>query len=612
MICNIYSDLKGFKNFTFHKGLNIILADISEKSTNRQTRNRAGKTSLIEIIHFLMGAESPPDSDLRYEDLINNKFGIVFDLGDEKVSIIRSGAEPSKIIIKESSKSDNWVISPRKDKTTQENFVTNTSWKKILGNIFFKLEDEDDDINKYKPTFRSLFSYFVRRERDGGFSSPIKNSSEQQLYDQQLAVTFLLGLEWGIIREWQLIRDREKTLKELRKAIGSGLLGDVIGSVAMLRTKLAIAEDELKKLKEVKKTFKLHPKYHEYENEASDLKRRISKLSNQNIIDIQIIETLESSMKSEAPPSLDELKDLYEEAGLVFPKNIIQRFEDVEAFHKSIIENRKSYLSSEIEEAKERIKHRDMIKIKLSEKKARIMNILESHGALDELTNIQSEISRLEVETETIRQKFTTAKQLEEEKNKLNIERKKLYAQLQRNYYDQKEIIDKAVVLFQDLSSSLYDEAGSFTIEESENGPRFDFQIQGEGSRGIDNMQIFCFDMMIMILCLKRDIGSKFLVHDSHIFDGVDERQISKALQIGAELSEKYGFQYIVTMNSDDLPDKSIGFDSKDFVLPVKLTDSKEDGGLFGLRIKKSKKSSDEELTLYIENEEKVPIASSA
>jgi uncharacterized protein YydD (DUF2326 family) len=74
-------------------------------------------------------------------------------------------------------------------------------------------------------------------------------------------------------------------------------------------------------------------------------------------------------------------------------------------------------------------------------------------------------------------------------------------------------------------------------------------------------------------------------VHDSHLFDGVDERQVGKALALGAELAKEHGFQYIVTMNSDDVPTEvPSGFQIKNHVVPVRLTDAVEDGGLFGFR----------------------------
>lgn len=99
-------------------------------------------------------------------------------------------------------------------------------------------------------------------------------------------------------------------------------------------------------------------------------------------------------------------------------------------------------------------------------------------------------------------------------------------------------------------------------------------------------MQIFCFDMMLIELCSKRGTSPGFLIHDSHLFDGVDERQVAKALQLGAEKAESLGFQYIVTMNSDAIPSDGFrrGFDIFDYVLKTRITDAVDDGGLFGVR----------------------------
>jgi len=122
-------------------------------------------------------------------------------------------------------------------------------------------------------------------------------------------------------------------------------------------------------------------------------------------------------------------------------------------------------------------------------------------------------------------------------------------------------------------------------VEETSNGPQFEFPMQGSRSKGIKNMQIFCFDMMLMRLCAERGTGPGFLVHDSHLFDGVDGRQIVSALKVGAETAEELGFQYIVTMNEDDaFKETTEGFNVNDHALSVVLTDAKEDGGLFGFR----------------------------
>ena len=76
-----------------------------------------------------------------------------------------------------------------------------------------------------------------------------------------------------------------------------------------------------------------------------------------------------------------------------------------------------------------------------------------------------------------------------------------------------------------------------------------------------------------------------FLVHDSHIFDGVDGRQIGHALKIAHDQMMKINGQYIVTMNSDDLEKarKESGLDFSQYIIEPTLDDT-ETGGLFGFR----------------------------
>lgn len=57
-----------------------------------------------------------------------------------------------------------------------------------------------------------------------------------------------------------------------------------------------------------------------------------------------------------------------------------------------------------------------------------------------------------------------------------------------------------AILAFEETSRRLYESAGSMTIEETSNGPIFQFPMQGACSKGSKNMQMFCFDMMLMRL----------------------------------------------------------------------------------------------------------------
>ena len=179
-----------------------------------------------------------------------------------------------------------------------------------------------------------------------------------------------------------------------------------------------------------------------------------------------------------------------------------------------------------------------------------------------------------------------TAERIEGTKAELDIERANLTKALRDDLHERSDILREAILTFEALSESLYEKAGSLTIAETGGGPQFDVHIDGQRSKGITNMQIFCFDLMLTEISLKHGRGPGFLLHDSHLFDGVDERQVAKALQLGAERAVAAGFQYIVTMNSDVLPQEGFkpGFKIMDHVVENKLTDATDTGGLFGIR----------------------------
>ncbi len=571
MIHHLSSTLPTFKNLGKLKpGLNVLLAQKTKGASSKQTRNRAGKTSFVEIVHFLTGADAGPDSIFRTSDLAEYTFGMNFDLKHARTAVERSGRTKAQIHV---------TTSPE----ARRNLST-TDWTKHLGEEMFGLSSLEAAGSK-PPSFRSLFAYFARRQMSGAFSTPEKHATMQGTGDMQMALMFLLGLDWQIARDWQAVRDREKTLEELKKAAGTGAFGSIIGKAADLRTQLTLQEARLKKRQLEIATFQVLPEYRELEVESAKLTRELNDLANANTIDFAAIRDLEGALAAEIPPELEDLQAIYQEAGIALPGFVKRRYDDVKSFHHSVVRNRKDYLSSELDAAQARIALRDSQKAQLDQRRAEIMGVLRSHGALDQFLKLQGELGRMESDVASLRQRFEAAEQLEGMKNELAIERNRLTLRLRRDFAEQSDRLADAIVAFEETSQRLYESAGSMTIDETSNGPLFGFPMQGQRSKGIKNMQIFCFDMMLMRLCQKRQIGPGFLIHDSHLFDGVDGRQVISALRLGSEISRELGFQYIVTMNEDDAFKETLdGFDLNDYVLPTRLTDATEDGGLFGIR----------------------------
>ncbi|CAM2005533.1 ABC-three component system protein [Acanthopleuribacter pedis] len=571
MIHQITSSLPSFKTLTFSPGLNVLLAHKEHGASDRQTRNRAGKTSLVEIVHYLLGAMANKESLFRAPALRGRTFEMSLDLGADSFVVSRTARDKAKPVVK----------APESEPET----LANTQWNEILGRRLFELGSVGVAAQGRKPTFRSLFAYFARREQSGGFTAPEKQAGMQQLVDIQVSLLYLLGLDWQIAADWQLVRDREKTLKELKKAAKEGAFGAVLGKSADLRTELTVKEGRLKALQERIAAFRVHPEYRALELEADQITRNLNELANDNTLDHAAVRDMEAALAVEAPPAILDLAAVYAQAGVVLPGVALQQYDDVRRFHESVIRNRKDYLLGELEEARQRISARDHQKGVLDARRSELLALLNSHGALEQFSKLQAEGTRLDAEVNHLRQRYESALQIEGSKNELDFERSRLSLRLKRDFVEQEARLQEAILVYENISKSLYESAGSMQVDTGSNGPGFSFPIQGARSKGIKNMKIFCFDMMLMCLCGARGIGPGFLIHDSHLFDGVDGRQVISALKVGARLAEEHQFQYIVTMNEDDAFKETLpGFDLSDYVMDVKLTDASEDGGLFGIR----------------------------
>ncbi len=225
MIYNITSDLASFKSLKLHSGLNILLADKSVGSTDRHTRNGAGKTSLIELIHFVLGANAERSSIFRSTALEPWTFDLDLDVGNARIMAGRSGKKPS--VVRIDGDCSAWPIQPALEGTTGSLEFGNEDWKTLLGHIWFGLPARrNGDKARFEPSFRSLFSYFARRH-PGGFFEPTRFAEKQQGWDQQVSISYLLGLDWTISQKLQELRGQEKMTGELRKAAMGGELGRI-------------------------------------------------------------------------------------------------------------------------------------------------------------------------------------------------------------------------------------------------------------------------------------------------------------------------------------------------------------------------------------------------
>jgi len=385
----------------------------------------------------------------------------------------------------------------------------------------------------------------------------------------------------------QILKDEEKTLKNLRKAAEQGLLAGYIGSIGELEAERINLEEKINSLESQLIGFKVHQQYAEVQEEANRLTQQIHKLVNRQNINKRLLSQYDISVKEEKDIPLENVEKVYNNFGFVFDNGIKKKLNEVLEFHSKVVENRKSYLQAETNRLSDVIgKQSGEIK-KLSNKRAELLEILNTHGALEEHVKMQAVNTDLKQQLKEIENRIENLKKFETGISELKIKKEELLQKARRDFDERKTIVDNARRLFNRNSKYLYAEPGMLNIDLKDTGYNFDIEIKRTKSQGIGYMKVFCYDLMLSQLRAEMPDSPGFLIHDSAIFNGVDERQIAKALQLAAEQSTENSFQYIVTLNSDQVPYSDF---TEDFIkefnsfVRVTLTDATDDGGLLGIR----------------------------
>jgi len=505
-------------------------------------------------------------------------FTVEFDADDQITSATRSVASPAVVHV-----TGDVSRLPIAAVIDDGEFAYPTrDWTRLLGHSWYLLPIDAGE--KYRPSFRAIVSFALRRGRDA-FASPFDTHRKTQEWTRQVLNAFLLGLDWELASEWQRLRDRRQVLRQIRRAAREGLVHGLTGTRGELEADRVRLESEVARQRADLERFQVHPQYRQIEQEASTLTAQLHELANESVVETELLDTYERSAQVEEIPTARRIASLYEAAGATLPESIRHTLLEVEQFHSQVVQNRRLFLTAEVEGLRRRIAGRSVRVREFSERRASLMEILSTHGALDEYLGLQQLHAENVARLNDVVRRGELLKEFEEGDSAARLEEELLRQRALTSYDELTQDRERAVSLFNEYSEELYDSPGNLLIEVTQTGYKFDIDIQRSGSGGVGHMKVFLYDLVQATLLRERRIGPGFLVHDSIVFEGVDERQIAAALQLAERVSRESGFQYICLMNSDQLPrsDLPATFDVRAYVR-MTLNDTPPDASLLGTR----------------------------
>lgn len=579
MIRSISSNHASFHRVVFQPGFNLVIADCTQQSHERDSRNGLGKSLLLEILHFCLGADAAVGKGLCRPELAGWTFTVEIDLGGHAVSVTRRVDAPRRVYFPEAY--GHLPVRPERQRGEDQFSLSISEWNTVLGVLSFGLPL--DGTSDYNPSFRSLFSYFARRSK-GSILSPFSHFPKQPDWDKQIQVAFLLGLSWETASQLQVLKDQKKDLTDFKRVVKSGMVRGYQGGQGELEAKRVQIEAEATRTASDLAQFRVHERYRDIERDANRLTEEIHKLSNGNYGKRRSLTTYERSLADEAPPNAGEVLALYEEAQFALPEAVRRRVEEVDAFHRTVVSNRQQFLATECERLRNEIKaNEERIQI-LTEERAGQLNILKTHRALEEYTRLQEKLVALRTQAQDIKHVIENLQKLKQGEGEIRLQSAQLEQSGRRDYEEREQIRDRAINLFNENSQFLYEAPGKLLIDYREAGFKFDVEIERADSDGIAQMKVFCFDLMLAQIWAAKNPSPKFLFHDSRLFDGVDERQRAKALILAEREARTRGFQYICTLNSDNLPTGQLAGFNLDSFVRLRLTDHDPSGCLLGVR----------------------------
>lgn len=564
--------MDSFREVIFNKrGLSFIVAKQKhpESSEKGQTYNGVGKSLLVRIIHFCLGASIKSYREFC-EKLPGWEFYLSFEIDEIEHIAKRTTDDYNKITL------DGEVLSLKRFNNKMEELCF----------------DIPQDVNFL--SFRSLIPFFIRPTRKSyvSYDEPAKTGS---FYQSSLYNAFLLGLDVFLMQKKHLIKKEKDRIKELENSFeDDSLLRDFFVGDKDVTLTLIDIEEQIKRLDNNLSNFKVAEDYNDVQIKADKVERELFELNNKIIMLNNNIKNIDEGLNIKPDISKNDIKNIYEEANVYFNTGISKRLDELEEFYEKLITNRKKRLLEQRNRLEAEIHTKSDKSEKLQYELDRLMQYLGEHQALDVFVGLSNKSSELKSKRDSLKKYQDLQSEFKEQERSLNKSLINL-SEITEKYLNELEPdISELRNYFRSLAKRFYPNsvAGlALDLNDKNNQILFDIdaKIESDTSDGINNVKIFCYDLMLLFKGHNHNID--FVFHDSRLFDGIDERQKAEIFRIAYEEFFNNNKQYIATINQNQLNEIKSQFTTDEFKKIIidntvlTLTDESDTQKLLGIRV---------------------------
>ncbi|MDI9311866.1 MAG: DUF2326 domain-containing protein [Limnohabitans sp.] len=536
---------KVIREIEFHKGLNLIV----DESEHQITGNSVGKTTVLKLVDFCLGADKkniyvdPETKRVEYklvkDFLIENNVLITLTLSSDL-----DNDEANEIVLER-----NFLSSVKEGiRRINGQQILAENFEMELGKTLFPDHLED------KPSFRQIISHNIRY-KDENINNTLKTLDKYTSdAEYETLYLFLFGCEFTKGNSKQEILTKLKQEDTYKNRLEKNQ------TKTAYETALSLINNDIEELNKKKSSFNLNENFEKDLNKLNQVKYEVNKLSSSigklNIRKNLIKETEAELKTSKSDIDLRQLEIIYEQATTKV-KTIQKSFSDLVSFHNTMIEEKVKYITKELPALEKSLAENNIFLKRLLDEEKKIASAISKSDSFEELEKVIVELTekhRKKGEFENIIQQLNEVdsnikefnKQLSEIDNELFSDSFEQVVKTQLNKFNKH---------FASISSELYGEQYAikpdiFTNRIGQRLYKFS-SFNANMSSGKKQGEISCFDMAYTLFADDENIPClHFLLNDKK--ELMDDKQLVKI----SDFVSRNNIQFVASILKDKLPEE--------------------------------------------------------
>jgi len=542
-LLSISSGAKVIREIEFHKGLNLIV----DESENQITGNSVGKTTVLKLVDFCLGANSKH----IYIDPETKK---------QEYKLVKDYLIENKILI-------TLILTSNLDKGTEDivierNFLARKELIRIINGETLTEDEFDLRLSSIifpehlasKPTFRQIISHNIRY-KDESINNTLKTlDTYTSDVEYETLYLFLFGCEFtkGNSKQEILIKIKQEDTYKNRLEKNQ--------TKTAYETALALINNDIEELNKKKGSFNLNKNFEKDLDRLNEVRYSINKLSSSigklNIRKDLIKETEEELKSSKSNIDLRQLEIIYEQATNKITE-IQKTFSELVAFHNTMIGEKVKFITKELPALEKSISDSNNSLKHLLTEEQKLITVISKSDSFDDLEKVISELTekhRKKGEYENIIQQLN---EVESNIKDFNKQLREIDNELFSDSFEQivKTQLNKFNKHFAAISNELYGEqyAVKPDIIINRKGQRlYKFSsFNANMSSGKKQGEISCFDLAYTLFADEENIPClHFLLNDKK--ELMDDKQLVKI----SEFVNRNNIQFVASILKDKLPEE--------------------------------------------------------